>query len=429
MTGGRFGIWLLSTLIAGPSFADTLQSALEKAKGSNPAILAAQSGAAAAQAAAQSADRLRYPVVTVSGSLARLDHSPMLDMATPAGRLQSPQIFKDDQIKSATADLTIPLFTSGRIQGAIDASRAEAAASAATAIQTRSDVGLSVVSAYLDVLRARRAETVTQARVRALESHQQTVAALYAREGVPKTDALTVEVALANARADDHHAHNAVRTAEDVYVDLVGGTPGESPDLEEPGDETPIGRGDLGVLFSEALDRRADLRALVAQRDALNDAAVAERGNSLPQIGVRAGWQHMDTQILDRADVASVGIGFEWKLFDSGQTAARVSALHFRAKATDRLVDSMRLSIRRELSAALRSIEDARSRLVAGDQAVESAEENLRLATRLYETGLTTNTSVLEALAARADAQMRQISARYDVTLADYQMRHALGRL
>jgi outer membrane protein len=124
-----------------------------------------------------------------------------------------------------------------------------------------------------------------------------------------------------------------------------------------------------------------------------------------------------------------VGIGFEWRLFDSGQTSARASALMHRARAAARQLDDARSLIALEVESAAMNLEEARARLGVTAAAVAEAEENLRMARELYGSGLGTNTQVLDAESLRVGALTNRDNARYDLQLARYQLRHATGAL
>ncbi len=420
------GLCIVLVLGAG---AENIDEALAMARRANTTIAAATLSAEAAHSARVASERSRLPSLDVNGSWARLEHSPTLDMMTPAGRLQSPSIFKDNTIKIAGANITLPLYTGGKLAGSITASKAESELADANAVRTDADIRLAVVGAYLEVLRARAAVAVGRTRVDALQSHATTVQRLYEHEGVPKTDLLAVAVVLENARADALQASGSAQGAEEAYNELVGEPLERAALLDEPTPLVNHDRGDLALLTAEALEHRPELQALAAEREALLAAARATHADALPQIGLRAGWQHLETQILDRNDVASIGLGFEWKVFDGGQTAARVSSLQLKSRAVARLLDEAKVGIRREVNAALRAIAESQSRLEAGTHAVAASAENLKLTLRLYQTGLVTNTAVLEATSASAEAQLRRDTAFYDTARANYQLRHALGRL
>jgi outer membrane protein TolC len=69
------------------------------------------------------------------------------------------------------------------------------------------------------------------------------------------------------------------------------------------------------------------------------------------------------------------------------------------------------------------------ARLAASHEAVEQAEENLRIARELYRSGLGTNTQVLDAQTLRATSTSNRDNAELDVLLAGYRLQHAVGGL
>ena len=85
-----------------------------------------------------------------------------------------------------------------------------------------------------------------------------------------------------------------------------------------------------------------------------------------------------DNEILDRENFASVGIGFQWRLFDSGQLQARTSALRSRARAAQQRLDDLRSSVALEVETALDNRDEAAARIHAAAAAVAQAEENVQ---------------------------------------------------
>lgn len=138
---------------------------------------------------------------------------------------------------------------------------------------------------------------------------------------------------------------------------------------------------------------------------------------------------HLDNQILDRQNFASVGVGIQWRLFDSGQVSARVSAWRHRAEATRRLQDDLRTRIELEVESAWLDQDDAGARLRASAEAVAHTEENLRLSRELYAVGLATNAQVLDATALRVMAVTNRDGAAYDSIIAAYRLSRAIGEL
>jgi outer membrane protein len=432
----KLSLWLVLCSALGGAVpvaarAESIADAWRMARETDASLAAVQSESSAAGAAESAAARQRWPVVRLTGSYSKLDQSPALDVSTPAGELHSPRIWRNDAVRLASAELTMPLWTAGRIAGAIRSASDEARAAAAQARRAGADLELGVVEAYLGVLRARSALTVAESNARSLEAHAGAVRVMYEKEAVPQSDLLAARVALANANQQRLRAANVVRLATAAYNRRVGQPLDRVPDLDEPADSDPsgaaVGARDVAALASSALQRRAELEVLAAASTSLEHAAEATGAERWPQLQLRAGFDHFDNQILDRQNVAMVGIGFEWRLFDGGATSARVAALRHRARAAARQLEDTRTLIALEVESAVLNLDEARARVAVTAEAVAQAEENLRIARELYGSGLATNTQVLDAESLRVGALTNRDNARYDLQFAHYQLRHATG--
>ena len=144
---------------------------------------------------------------------------------------------------------------------------------------------------------------------------------------------------------------------------------------------------------------------------------------------LHAGYNHVDNQILDRENFASIGIGFQWRLFDSGQLQARTSALHSRARAAAQRLADLRSQVTLDVETAFYNREEADARIHAASAAVAQAQENLRIARELYASGLGTNNQVLDAETLRIVAVTNRDDARFDALIAEYRLQRAAGTL
>jgi outer membrane protein TolC len=451
MTQSRLHVtWALCVAGAMPMLAaaESLAEAWRMALETDPALAAVQSERAAAQADHTAAARQRWPVLDVSGSYTQLQQAPILDIATPAGRLQSPKIWKDDAYAMGMAEVSLPLWTSGRISGAIGAAAAGARGAAALEAGSTADLKLAVAEAYVAVLRARRALQVAESSAASLQAHADDVQVMYDKEAVAQSDLLAARVALANATQQRLRAANALRLANASYNRRVGQPLERSPQLEALADSAPASQSlagssststltataspvgtDLDRMVGRALEQRPELLAASARQQGLLQTVRAERALGWPQVVLHAGYNHLDNQILDRQDFASVGVGFQWRLFDSGQIRARTAALRSRARAAERQLADSRSLVALEVETALLDREEAEARGAVAASVVEQAEENVRIARELYGAGLATNTQVLDAEALRLGALTNRDDAAFDRLIAGFRLRRALGEL
>jgi outer membrane protein len=409
--------------------AESLTDAWAMALQSDGTLAAAHSDRQAAEADQSAAQRQRWPALDLNGTYTQFDHAPNLDIATAAGQLQAP-IWQHNGYAMAGADLSVPIWTSGKISGSIGAAAAGARGANAVELRSTADLKFAVAESYVAVFRARRALKVAESNVASLQAHTDDVQVMYDKQAVAQSDVLAAQVALANATQQRLRAANALRLATAAYNRWVGQPLDRTPDLDEPS-AAPLTEASepLDQLIAQAVERRPELAAVSAQQEGLEQAARSERAQGQPQVFLHAGYNHLDNQILDRENFASIGIGFQWRLFDSGQLQARTSALRSRAHAAEQRLADLRSQVRLDVETAYYNREDAAARIHAASTAVAQAEENVRIAKELYASGLGTNNQVLDAETLRIIAISNRDDASFDALIAQYRLQRAIGEL
>src|ERR1017187_1225840 len=371
--------------------AESLTDAWAMALQSDGTLAAARSDREAAEADQSAALRQRWPALDLNGTYTQFDHAPSLDIATPAGQLQAP-IWQHNGYAVAGAELSVPIWTSGKISGSIGAAAAGARGANAVELRSTADLKLAVAESYVAVFRARRALKVAESNVTSLQAHADDVQVMYDKQAVAQSDMLAAQVALANATQQRLRAANALHLATAAYNRWVGQPLDRAPDLDEPSSRPAAETGEpLDQLVAHSLERRPELAALAAQQEKFEQAARAEGAQGLPQVALHAGYNHFDNAILDRENFASIGIGFQWRVFDSGQLKARTSALQSHARATGQQLADLRSVVALQVETTVLNREEAVARIHVAATAVSQAEENVRDAKELYASGLGTS--------------------------------------
>jgi outer membrane protein len=409
--------------------AESLSDAWAMALQSDGTLAATRSDREAAEADRSAAVRQRWPALDLNGTYTQFDHAPNLDIATPTGQLQAP-IWRHDGYALAGADLSVPIWTSGKISGSIGAAAAGARGANAVELRSTADLKLAVAESYVAVFRARRALKVAESNVASLQAHADDVQVMYDKQAVAQSDVLAAQVALANATQQRLRGANALRLATAAYNRWVGQPLDRTPDLDEPS-AAPLTEASepLDQLVAQGIEHRPELAAVSAQQEGLEQAARSERAQGQPQVFLHAGYNHVDNLILDRENFASIGIGFQWRLFDSGQLRSRTSALLSRAHAAEQRLADLRSQVRLDVETAYYNREDAAARIHAASASVAQAEENVRIAKELYGSGLGTNNQVLDAETLRIVAVTNRDDASFDALIAEYRLQRAIGAL
>jgi outer membrane protein TolC len=428
--GRRRGVLAAALALASPVMAsETLEEAWARALEHDRALAAVRTQAEAAELDAAAARAQRWPTLGVGGAYTWLDDSPAFDFSFTGLPIVAPELVEGDDFLKGSATLSVPLFTSGRISSSIAAAEARGRGAGAQASGAEQDIKLAVAEAYVGVLRTGRALGVAESNVTTLEAMAHDIEAMFERDLVPRNDLLAVQVALADARQNRLRSGNAADMALATYnrrlgepltrpADLAGALP--EPDGLPPG---------LDELVQQALDRRTELDALDEQAETYGQLAKTERARVLPQVSLNGGYNYLENQFLDDEEFVSAGIGVQWALFDGGQTRKRAAALERSRRATEEQRADVASLIALQVRRAWLEVEETHERVRVTADAVDQAEENLRIARERYGAGLGTQTQLLEAEMLRVQALTNRDDAQLDAALSKLRLARAVGAL
>mgnify|MGYP001069745442 FL=1 len=435
MSSARRLAHLLLPLILTAAFpapaAETLADAWRAALAVDGRLRAADADADAARAGLEAARGLALPKATASSRYTVLSKEPAARIGLPT----LPGIALPDQMPLSertyathALQATLPIYTGGRITAAINAADIGVQASSFERSRSEQAVKLDVAEAWLSVLRSRRALAAAERHLAALDAHALDVDDLHKQGLVPRNDVLSVAVARADARQQLTRARHGVDLAAAAYNRLLR-RPLDSPaDAAEP---PPVDahRDALAGLAARARSLRPELALLGARAEATDQEAEVERAARRPQVGLSAALLHEDNRYRVNQDMAQVSIGVQWDLFDGGIQRQRADAASARARAArERQTDTASL-IELEVHREWLAVDEATERLTTTSAAMRQADENLRVARDRYRNGVGTHTEVLDAEALRTLTDGNHLNAHYDLHLARYRLKKAVGEL
>ncbi len=418
-----------SVLAPGEAVAETLEEAWQLALQHDDGLAAATADLEGARSSERAARGARWPSLAANAGYTRFNSAPQFDFAGPGFALQAP-IFAGDDFVSSGVQVKLPLYTGGRVSAGIGAAHHATIAASDAERVARSALRLDVAQSYIDVLRAKRLLQTAVSRVESLTAHVADVESMVNRELVARSDLLAGRVALANAEQQRVRADNGVALAYAAYNRRLGEPLDRTPQLE---DSVPVDAAlaeqPLDMLIKRAVEARGELGALSARADALALQSKAERADLLPQLAITGGYTYLESEILDRKDFASVGVGVTWNLFDGGQARNRSASLRNAGTAARHRVDELRTQIELEVREAWLGVREARGRVSASREAVAQADENVRITRELYGSGLGTNTQVLDAVTLLVEAANNRDNATLDESLAVLRLARAVEAL
>lgn len=422
---------LLAAALAAPVQSETLAEAWALALRNDNALAAARLDVEAAELEVKAARAARYPTLSVNGSFVQLRDAPAFDFSGSGIPLELSELIDNDNTFLGGVNVTLPLYTGGRIAAAVRAAGENQKARAAEEAQLVQAVKLAVAQAYVEVLRAERALDVADSNVASLEGYVSETRSMFEREAVPRNDLLAAQVALADARQNRIRAQNALSIARAVYnrrldqpLDREAVLDGELPALAQELERMPVEQ-----LIARALEQRSELDALEAQARAVGHFAEIERARVRPQLALNGGYTYLENQALDRENFASASISFQWPLFDGGTAHNRSASLRRSQRALEQRRADLEGVLALEVRQSWLEVQETTGRIDATAEAVAQSEENLRIARQQYLAGLVTSTRVLEAESLRVVSRTNHDNAILDASLARYRLAKAVGEL
>jgi len=411
----------------------TLTEAVERARGASPRLdeLRARSAAAAADLRGAKAGRL--PLVDLAASFTRFSSVPELVLDVP-GRVPEtvfPNIPNQSRLR---AELSQPLYTGGRVRGAIDAATHQLAAARKDVDAGLEDLVLETTIAYWKLVAAREAERVVAESIRSYESNLKQVRDRAEVGLAARGDVLSVQVDRDRAELSRLEAENTAALANEDLVRLLALPAGARVEPVEPLLAAAETIEPTDLLVARALDGRPEIDALRARVAAGEGRAKIAGALRRPQASVAAGYDYArpNSRILPLSaefdDSWSVGVNLSWRVFDGGRAAAAVARARAETDADRQRLADLERHVRLEVTANALDLRTRWAGLAVADRTLESARENVKVAEDQYREGVIAASDLLDAQARLLDAGLARTRAMTEVRQARALLDRAVGR-
>lgn len=443
--------WALAATLSQSIHAETLdfKQAVDRALAQNPDILAATAQIGQAEAAVRQASGSRLPKVTASLNLTRSDDAlsafglklsqrnatfndfGAAEFTGPSALGVAPHnLNHPDPVNNFNPrlEMQLPIYTGGMIEGHGEQAKATLRAAQQGDLLARQRVTLDVLRAYEAVHTARAYVIVSRQGRDAAESYVKTTDKLLKAGVVVKSDLLSAQVHLEDAKLQQTQAENAVLQALD-QLHLLLGMPLDAPlDVAAPVQVKALD-GSVRAYQEEAVKSNPGLAALRSQIDAAQGGIKVARSAKYPQVGLlaRADWNDANLGLDARS--YTLGGQLSWQLFDGGVTDGAVARAQAGRNELAAKLQQAESGISYQLAEAWRKAAEAEQRVSARELAVSQAEEAQRIIAKRYENGVATIVELLGGQAQLDKARADVVAARYELKVQRATARLATGHL
>jgi outer membrane protein len=412
---------------AGPPVQLSLRQAEDLALKNHPQVRAAENEAGAMGQMVVEAKAPYYPALAgdVTGSAANQE------ARIGAGFLTDSRLFN----RFGTGITLSQLITdSGRTPNLVAEAKLRENAAQQNYQATRYDVLERVNEAYFGVLRAQSLVKVAQETVAARQLLVDQVTALAANKLRSQLDVTFVEVNLSEAKLMLIQAQDQLQQSFAELTRAMGSQQAATYALtEEPLPPSPPPA--VEQLIAQAISSRPELAGLRYEAEAAYKFEQAERDLSYPTVslmGVGGYTPYIQQITLPRVipnEYAGAAVNVNIPVFNGHLFSARRQVAHYRAMEADQFLRNEQEAIVRDVRTSWASATTAYQRLDVSAQFLRQATMSLSLAQGRYDIGLSSIVELTQAQLNLTQAEIENLSAKYDYQTRNAMLQYTLGAL
>jgi len=294
---------------------------------------------------------------------------------------------------------------------------------------TRNHLINNVTAAYYGYLAAQDAHRVSQRSIEAVESELQQSRVRFDAGVLLKSDVLSLEVQLAEAKDAEIQAANAIELAKTMLKTLLGMPNGQDLTVVESEQISPPMPDGFDELLNQALARQPELQAAEKRVAIAEQQLNAAQAAHLPRADafVSYGSDSKNMAFSSNRDNVSAGVMVEVDVFSGFATQEKINKAEHELTAAREAARQTRLRLEQQVKTAHLKLLEALNRQQVAAAAARAAEEALRLVNEQRQAGVVTVTRYIEAEVARDKAKTREIAVRYDALRAEADLKQAIG--
>jgi outer membrane protein len=403
---------------------DTLADAVASAISNNPTLMAQRSTRGVADETLEQARAQMRPQIGLNGSYGTQTLEFGRTFNTPAGNFPL-----DGSQERATAGLEArqSIYSGGSLSAQRDQAQAGVDAAEANLRDAEQELILSVVTAYVDVRRAEEVVQIRETNVNSLGQQVQAARDRFDVGEVTRTDVAQAEARKAGSESDLAAARAELSAARATYEQVVG----RSPVQLAPPPPAP----ELPPTVEQAIDlARSNNLQLVsarAQEVAAEKGIDIAKGSLRPRVGivgsagVQESYQDQTFRDTNLGLTAELSIPlYQGGLLNSRTRQARLESdrARYGRMSVEREVTAQVTSAWHTVIAAREAATASEAQVAAAEVALEGAEQELAVGTRITLDVLDQERELLEA-------QLGRVNAQRAYYLATHRLLAAIGRL
>lgn len=385
-----------------------------------------------ANAALKEAEQRRLPDAKVSGAYMRLNNAnfDMKMKSNNNGGGSSSEAPKVSQALYGILNLSLPIYSGGRIRYGIESSRYLAEAAKLDADNEKEKVIENTVEAFINLYKAKKAVDLVKENVAQAESRVKDFSNLEKNGLLARNDLLKAQLQSSNSELMLLDVQNNWQIANlnmNLLLGLAENTEiaPDSSFVNAMAAEKP-----LQDYIQNALTNRSDIASIDLKKKAAETGVKATKGEMYPSLALTGGYIAADVpKVFSLTNAVNMGVGVSYNIGSLWKTKAKVKQEEARVQqleATEAMAnDKVRLQVNKTYLDYL----STKKKIEVYEKAVQQANENYRITKNKYDNSLATTTDLLDADVAQLQAQLNYAFAKADAVSAYNKLLQAAGSI
>ncbi|MCK5542418.1 MAG: TolC family protein [Desulfobacterales bacterium] len=322
---------------------------------------------------------------------------------------------------------------------ALDVTKDEIEKSAFDLESTKSNYMFEIATVYYQILSAKKNLDISNANVKRLAKHRNSVNEKLQVGTVTKTALFRAEAELSRSKTDLLKAENAFKLAKASLKNLV--------DIDE---EFSLIENQLFYLKSsdfsyenlikEAIENRSEIKSVAKTQEVANKTIKYERGSYWPKISFIGMYTDSevdydyDTQFRlynneTNVKEKSIEAKLSFTIFDGGLRKAEINQAIAKKRQADAALIDTKNKVILESKKAWYDFQTAKSTIKTLTDELKSANENFNAVTMQFEYGLADSVDMMDAFTLLVTAQRKLVEAEFSYELSVLDIIRIKGRL
>jgi outer membrane protein len=414
---------------AWPAQAETLESALARAYGSNPTLNSQRANVRAVDENVPRAKSGYRPRVTGTADVGA-EYAEQETPARPSAFGVTPNTTTVTRTAPRGVGVQIDqtLFNGNRTRNSVRQAESQVISARESLRNQEQNVLFDAATAYMNVLRDTAILNLQRNNVEVIEEQLRQTRDRFDVGEVTRTDVAQAEARLAGARSQASLAEANLRTSIATYRRVVGVEPRQLA----PG--RPLDRllpPSLEAALQIGLKEHPAIQSALHAVDAAELQVKIAEGELAPTLGLRGTVaRRYENQIPgDELTSASIVAQLTVPIYEGGEVYARARQAKETVGQRRLEADSIRDQVRAAVITAWGQLEAARAQIIAAQAQVEAGETALAGVREEARVGQRTTLDVLNAQQELLNARVNLITAQRDRVVASYAVVQSAGRL